>query len=195
MHEQAKSIGGQPIQGSVNLSRRRFVQALTVGAAVSVAMPQICLASSALERRLRFYHVRTGERLSIVYAENGKYVPEALIKIAFFLRDHRSGDVHQIDPPLLDLLHDLVSMTRQNATFDVVSAYRSPETNAMLRKRIKRVAKKSLHMQGRAVDVKLGKLDAQTLRGAAVKLARGGVGYYSQSGFLHLDTGPFRTWS
>jgi uncharacterized protein YcbK (DUF882 family) len=136
----------------------------------------------------------TGDRLRLTYFERGLYIEDALQEIDYILRDHHTGDIHPIDPALLDQLYDLKLRLGVSRPFNVISGYRSPETNANLRRHSDGVAKHSLHMQGRAVDIRLPGYDVSTIRDAALSMERGGVGYYSASNFIHLDTGDFRTW-
>ncbi len=150
-------------------------------------------ATAATRRSLSFLHLHTDERLSVTYFEDGRYLPHALGRIHHLLRDFRTGDVHVIDPGLLDILHAL-SAELGERTFEVISGYRSPATNGMLRKNSDGVAKKSMHLQGRAIDVRLPGLATSRLRDAATGLARGGVGYYAALDFVHLDTGRIRSW-
>lgn len=136
----------------------------------------------------------TGDRLRLTYFERGLYIEDALQEIDYVLRDYHTGDVHPIDPALLDQLHELKLRLGVSRPFNVISGYRSPETNANLRRHSDGVAKNSLHMQGRAVDIRLDGYDVRTIRDAALSMQRGGVGYYSASNFVHLDTGDLRTW-
>jgi uncharacterized protein YcbK (DUF882 family) len=130
----------------------------------------------------------------VVYYSDGGYLPEALRQINHLLRDFRTEEIHVIDLNLLDTLHDLAASTGSGGVYDVISGYRSPATNAQLRKKSNGVAKRSLHMLGRAIDVRLADVDSKILRDAAIRLKKGGVGYYARSDFVHLDTGRFRTW-
>ncbi|MEI7796743.1 MAG: DUF882 domain-containing protein [Methylococcaceae bacterium] len=136
----------------------------------------------------------TGDRLRLTYFERGLYIEDALQEIDYILRDYHTGDIHPIDPALLDQLYDLKLSLGVSRPFNIISGYRSPETNANLRRHSDGVAKHSLHMQGRAVDIRLEGYDVRTIRDAALSMQRGGVGYYSESNFVHLDTGDFRTW-
>lgn len=148
------------------------------------------------QRELSFYHTHTGKRLNVVYWKDGDYVNEALSKINRFLSDFRTGDLVEMDPQLLDLIHDVRESLNSNGTYHVVSAYRSPKTNDMLRKRsaASGVARKSQHLLGKAIDVRLEGVPTATLRDAALRLQRGGVGYYKASDFVHMDTGRVRRW-
>ena len=145
-------------------------------------------------RRLAFYHTHTGETLDIVYSERGIYVPDALAEIHHLFRDFRTGDVHPIDPALLDVLHDVQHATGSSGHFEIISAYRSPATNRMLASRSHGVADHSLHLQGQAIDVRLPGVRTVDLRTAGLRLGSGGVGYYPESDFVHLDTGRVRSW-
>ncbi|MGI9333149.1 MAG: DUF882 domain-containing protein [Gammaproteobacteria bacterium] len=152
------------------------------------------IAAASDRKALSFVHTHTLEELSLTFAENGRYVPDALGALNLLLRDHRSDESCPMDPKLFDMLHSLQVRAGTAGPFEIISAYRSPATNAMLRKKSKGVAKRSFHMQGRAVDVRLRGFDTVQLRQAALDLELGGVGYYAKSDFLHLDTGTFRTW-
>lgn len=147
-------------------------------------------------RELSFYHTHTGKRLDIVYAKNGAYIPSALDEINRFLFDFRTGDTAEMDPALLDLIYDVRATLDSDATYQVVSAYRSPKTNEMLRGRSKNtgVARKSQHLLGKAIDVRLEGVPTRKLRDTALAMRRGGVGYYEASDFVHMDTGRPRSW-
>ena len=185
-------------QGSgTGLHRRRVVQlgALAMGA---VVIPRLALAhpssSTPAERSLSLYNNHTREHLKVVYWVDGDYVPEALSDINHLLRDHRTDQVASMDPALLDLLYDLGHKIGARHPFHVISAYRSPKTNAKLRQRSKRVAKRSQHMYGKAVDIYVPGYKLADLRRAALSLRRGGVGYYPRSNFIHVDTARVRFW-
>ena len=179
---------------AVCLSRRHFLRALAgAGAAVTVAQPALAAAASA-PRRLAFVHTHTSETLDIDYADLAGYVPAALQRVNEFLRDFRTDEVHAIDPTLLDLLHALARRARADEPFHVISGYRSPRTNHALRSKSSGVARYSLHMEGKAIDIRIPDVKLATLRDTARLLRRGGVGYYPDSGFVHVDTGRVRTW-
>jgi uncharacterized protein YcbK (DUF882 family) len=184
-------IGGSPSAG-----RRRFVTGL--GAAVAAPFIVLPRRAGATEgsRTLQFLHTHTNETLEITYAVAGRYVSNALATVRHFLRDFRNGAMHDIDPALLDQLHRLASATSTRTPFEVISGYRSPETNAMLQKQGHGVASHSLHLQGRAIDVRLADVSLEDLRDAALSMRAGGVGYYpsADSNFVHIDTGRVRTW-
>lgn len=178
-----------------NPIRRRLLTNL--GAALLTgASTRISMASSApLERRLSFSSLHTGENLDTVFWVAGEYQIDALREINHILRDWRAEETRPIDTGLLDLLCALRNRLDSTRPFEIISGYRSPATNKTLRKRGGGgVAKKSLHMQGMAVDIRLPGRRLTDLRNAAIALRRGGVGYYPRSGFVHVDTGRVRRW-
>lgn len=147
--------------------------------------------------RLRLYHTHTGEWLDIVYRRGDSYLPEALARLDMFLRDHRTGEVHHYDPRVFDLLHELAtSVHTPDSQIDVICGYRTPWSNEFLRHRSAHtgVAQHSLHMQAEAIDIRLPGVATAVVRDAALKLARGGVGYYRASDFVHVDVGRIRRW-
>lgn len=150
-------------------------------------------AARVTARTLSLRHLHTGEDLRVTYWANGRYIPGATSRLNYFLRDWRNNQVKRIDPRLFDLLFDLRRKMDSSQPFEIVSAYRSPQTNAMLAAEFSGVARNSLHMQGMAADVILPGRDVSRLRRAAVAMKRGGVGYYSER-FVHLDVGPVRSW-
>lgn len=145
-------------------------------------------------RKLSFYNTHTEETLDAAYCVRGLYCPDALQDINRILRDHRTGEVAPIDPGLLDLLHALSRRVGTRSPFHIISGYRSPVTNANLRDRSRNVARYSLHMAGKAVDIRLPDCDLGSLRRAALDLKRGGVGFYPGSNFVHVDVGRVRFW-
>ena len=145
-------------------------------------------------KRLAFYNTHTGESLDLCYYDRGVYCPEALDRLNHLLRDHRTGQVHDIDPRLLDNLYALSRKIGRHSPFHIISGYRSPETNAMLRKKTSGVARTSFHTKGRAIDIRLPGYSTQRLRNACIAMKSGGVGYYADSNFVHIDTGPIRCW-
>jgi uncharacterized protein YcbK (DUF882 family) len=175
-------------------SRRLFLRGLAGACAAAVVAPRPLLAGLREERILSFVHTHTRERLTVPYFADGAYLPEGLDSLKGFLRDHRTGDEHEIDPSLYDLLNDLRLATGTKSPFQVISGYRSPRTNTMLREHGGGVARGSLHLEGRAIDVRLADLGTAALRDAAIELQRGGVGYYRGPDFVHVDTGRVRRW-
>jgi uncharacterized protein YcbK (DUF882 family) len=145
-------------------------------------------------RRIALMNLHTGEQLDIEYFRDGGYNGDALVQIRKVLRDFRTGDMHEIDPHLMDYLAAVAAELGAEARFSVISGYRSPQTNAKLHEQSAGVAQHSLHMQGRAIDVRMAGIDCADLAAHAQGLRRGGVGYYHASNFVHLDTGAFRTW-
>ena len=152
------------------------------------------LAGSIGTRSLAFEHTHTGETLSTVYFEGGTYVPSALESINVLLRDFRTETVYPIEPQLLDRLYTLQASIGNDTAFQVICGYRSPQTNNMLRARSSGVAEHSLHMQGRAIDIRLPGVDTAQLAVLARRAVAGGVGYYRVSDFVHVDTGALRHW-
>jgi uncharacterized protein YcbK (DUF882 family) len=189
----------EPASGLILPARRRLLGALAA-APLALALPGLARAGKAQPaggfRALEFLHLHTGERLEVEYFSAGQYVPDALQAVNHLLRDFRTGDVAEMDPGLLDVLHRLRETTGSQQPFQIISAYRSPQTNEMLRGRNARsgVATTSLHMRGQAMDIRLGDVALTDLRDAAMSLQAGGVGYYAKSNFVHVDTGRVRSW-
>jgi len=145
-------------------------------------------------KRIALLNLHTSEKLDVEFYRDGAYVPDALAAVEVLLRDFRNGERHAIDPKLMDYLHAVALTIGVDPVFRVISGYRSPHTNEMLREHSSGVSQHSLHMQGRAIDVRVAGVDCADLAAHALALSRGGVGYYRQSDFVHLDTGNFRTW-
>ena len=188
------------VDGRRGSSRRTFLR-MTAAAAAAAVLPvpglEAADARRAGDRVLSFYNTHTRERLEAIYCCDGVYQPRALARIDHILRDVRRNEVLPIDPALLDLLHDLRGSLATSAPFHIISGYRSPWTNALLRERggsHTGVAQRSLHMVGKAIDIRVPGVQLETLRGAARQLARGGVGFYPASDFVHVDTGRVRSW-
>ena len=160
---------------------------------VPTPAPQLRSAGHA-PRWLKLHNIHTQEKLEAVYFEKGEYVPDAVQALDKVLRDYRTGDVYSMHPELFDTLADLAQKTQTKAHFQVISGYRSPKTNAMLHERSGQVAKRSLHMDGKAIDIYLEDVALDRVRAAALDLGRGGVGYYPTSNFVHVDVGPVRRW-
>jgi uncharacterized protein YcbK (DUF882 family) len=181
-----------------SLTRRDFL-----GRAV-LAAPAVLVADSAFaaiagpaalaSRALSLHHTHTGEKLTAEYFVRGAYVPDALAAINHHLRDFRTSEEHLIDPALLDLLHRLSAVTETTKPFQVISGFRSPKTNQRLREKSAGVAASSLHMVGKAIDIRLADVPLPALRAAALDLKAGGVGFYPDSDFVHVDTGRVRRW-
>jgi len=176
-------------------SRRRLLGwSLAAGCGLLAGGVGAASAATAAARQLAFHCLHTGETVSAVYWEGGRYLADGLAEIDHVLRDFRTGDVRRIDPGLLDLVHRLRGVMDSKRPVHVISGYRSPATNAMLARRSNGVAKNSYHVKGMAVDLRLPDRRLEDLRAAALALAGGGVGYYPRSDFVHMDTGPVRTW-
>ena len=182
--------------GTVGAVGRRRMLGLSGAAAVTGVLGWSGAARAAVgaPRTLRFESVHTDECLEVTYWRDGRYLPEALGAIDYHLRDFRTGDVLPIDSLLLDLLHAVNTRLDNRAPLLVISGYRSPATNAMLAARSPNVSKTSLHMRGMAIDVRLPDVPLATLRDTGLELGWGGVGYYPDDKFVHLDTGPVRAW-
>lgn len=178
--------------GAGTAGRRRVLRALALAPLALAARPALAIAPSEV-RSLSFRHTHTDERLSVTYLAGGAYLRDALAQIDAFLRDFRTGESHAIDQGLLDVLFSL-ARGLDGGVFEVISAYRSPATNARLAANSSGVSRNSLHMQGRAIDVRLAGVDTRLLRAAAIDLRAGGVGFYPGQDFVHLDTGHPRTW-
>jgi len=156
--------------------------------------PAAVKASSLQDCQLSFRHTHTDETLKVIYRSEGDYIPSALTQINRLLRDFRTGEVQPIDPALMDILY-AVGASCGSHTFEIISGFRSPATNAMLKRTGGGgVAKHSLHLEGRAIDVRIPGIDSARLRDAALTLGLGGVGYYPIEDFVHLDTGRVRSW-
>ncbi len=184
--------------GALQASRRTFLKAglvTTIGMALPATSFARLITSTTSEKSLSLYNTHTGEsRNNVVFWADGRYVPENLREINHLLRDHRTGDVQKIDPELFDLLHTVNQLLCASAPFHIISGYRSRATNSSLRQNSKGVAKRSFHTLGQAIDIRVPGCDIRNIREAALNLSRGGVGYYPESDFVHLDTGPVRSW-
>jgi uncharacterized protein YcbK (DUF882 family) len=175
-------------------ARRSFLQAF-LGTSTALAAPSLWASVHRTpERSLAFRNLHTGESLQATFWAEGRYLEDELQAVNRVLRDHRSGDVHPMDPKLLDMLYALQHSVGVGGAFHIISAYRSPATNQKLRSKSGGVAKKSLHMQGKAIDIRLPGCELKDLRNAALALQAGGVGYYAKSNFIHVDTGRVRRW-
>lgn len=179
------------------LERRSFIK-------VGILIASTCFAPrSAIgairdylspERKLHLVNLHTGESLKTVYWSGGKYLSKALTDIDHVLRDHRTGEIRPIDTRLLDLLYVIGKRLETQRPFHIISGYRSPATNSFLRKKGYGVARHSLHMQGKAVDIRMPACDLSSLRHVAIALREGGVGYYPRANFVHVDVGRVRYW-
>ena len=182
-------------QGSTCSIRRGILRGAACGLLGGLPLAR-ALATPAprLPRSLSFVHTHTGEQLSTRYFDGGAYVPEALGQLNHLLRDFRNDAVMSMDAGLFDLLWELQAAADRDATFEIISAYRSPATNTMLHRRSSGVAEHSQHMLGKAIDIRVSGFSTVRLASLARNLARGGVGYYARSDFVHVDTGRVRYW-
>ena len=171
--------------------KHRFCQLLLTA---SLLGPASSLQPAEDVRDLSFYHTHTSEELSVTYYANGQYDTAALAKLNHFLRDFRTGGATEMDPGVFDILFYIQQSSGSTGVFEVISGYRSPATNEMLRGKSGGVARNSQHLLGKAIDVRLTDLDTARLRDVALDLERGGVGYYDESDFVHVDTGRVRRW-
>lgn len=175
-------------------NRREFIgKSLQIITGIALLSPAHSIAKKLDVRDLSFYHTHTGKELDVTYKIAGRYDPIALKKVNYHLRDFRTHETHPISPKLLDILYKIKKQAG-GGTYEVISGYRSPKTNSMLRSRSNGVAKRSLHMKGMAIDVRLSGLRTKDLRDIARSIKGGGVGYYAKSDFVHLDTGRVRIW-
>ena len=175
---------------------RRALLRAGAAALLSASLPGVARAvTMPRARKLKLENLHTGERLVAEYCVDDCYHPDALQAINHILRDYRTGDVHTIDPRLLDLLHDLNGRLETDAAFQVISGFRSPHTNAMLHERSHGVASKSLHTQGMAIDIRVPGRALKAVHATALSLDRGGVGLYPTSDFVHVDVGRVRHWN
>jgi uncharacterized protein YcbK (DUF882 family) len=180
------------------LARRHFLRH-TGRLAMAGAVPALAPAARAMvpggARELALVHTHTHERVQLTFARGEQYDAQALATLNHFLRDHYTGEVGAIDPLLFELLHRVQATLGAHGAFEVISGFRCDATNTLLRRnRGGGVARRSLHLEGRALDVRLPGVPLTALRDAALSLAGGGVGYYAQSGFVHIDTGRVRSW-
>lgn len=183
------------------LNRRRFLGIGAAAAAAAVVPSRVRAATvpktGVPERVLSFFNTHTGERLKAAYCCGGVYRPEVLQQVNHILRDFRANEIKPIDPTLLDLLHELGGTLETDQPFHIISGYRSPHTNAILRERggaMTGVASHSLHMEGKAIDIRVPGVRLDNLRAAARSLKLGGVGFYPEPNFVHVDTGRVRQW-
>lgn len=187
----------QPHKQMRSISRRGFLKAGVVSLGSCIFPQALMGAVSGIispTRALAFYNLHTGERLKTVYWSLGAYVPEALDDINHILRDFRTGEIKPIETGLLDLLYTLRGRVESQEALHIISGYRSPDTNAQLSENSCGIAKNSLHMQGKAADIRLPGCSLEALHKAAVALKVGGVGYYPASDFVHVDIGRVRYW-
>ena len=182
---------------STSFSRRALLGAFAATALVSA--PTYSKAAGLLRgsgdiRRIKMYSARTGEKIDMIYWVEGDYIKDAVHEVNHFMRDWRTGDVKNMDLRTIDIMAASLNLLDVNEPFMLLSGYRSPKTNAMLRSRSSGVAKNSLHLKGQAADLRLSSRSVSQIGRAAASCAAGGVGRYSGSNFVHMDCGPVRTW-
>jgi len=180
-------------QNNTTLMTRRSFLGSTACLAASLCLPGFASAGVKKYMPLSFYHTHTGERMEILY-KPGCYMGSIQHALEYFLRDFRTGEIHTLDSELFDTLYVIKKCCGRSTPFEVISGYRSPKTNAFLRKKTSGVARKSLHMEGRAIDIRLAGLPTDMLRDLAISVHNGGVGFYPKSDFVHIDTGRKRSW-
>lgn len=183
------------------LSRRQFITRTLIGASALAVAPFFLNAAEAANflatpaRTIALSNLHTGEQCALTYFEQGRYVPGALATINRILRDHRNDEVHPMDTALLDLLTALHGRLDSTQPFEVISGYRSPESNAAMHARSGGVASHSLHMEGKAIDIRVPGRELSRVHMTALAMGLGGVGYYPTSDFVHVDTGRVRQWN
>lgn len=179
----------------MDITRRRFLQVGLVGAACLAARPAMSFAGrSSGMKELAFHNLHTDERLRVTFWKNGSYDRSALSKIHHILRDFRTGDVYPIAQNLIELLHDMQARLRTDVPIEIISGYRSPQTNDRLADSSDGVARQSLHTKGLATDLRMRGVTLRQLQMTALLMQRGGVGYYPKSDFVHVDVGRVRHW-
>lgn len=193
---QSEAPAQQNVQVQV-ITRRGLLRAGVLAAAALLAekSPVLAALRRGEPRRLRMLNTHTLERVDVIYFEGGRYVPSSIEELNHLLRDHRTGEVFPMDPDVLDIAWGLArAVGRSGGEFEIISGYRSKETNDYLWRTGRKVAKNSLHCQGMAIDLRMPGVSLRRLRDAAVAMARGGVGYYPRPEFVHVDTGRVRRW-
>lgn len=178
------------------MNRRIFLRsaaAITGSSIVPTAFANLTSATE-VEKELHLYNIHTGEFVKTTFQQAGQYDQQGLDQLDHLLRDHRSGESTLISRTLLDDIHTLQQLFKPNQAIEIISGYRSPKTNERLRAMGHGVAKRSLHMQGKAIDIRIPGINLRQVRKAALALKSGGVGYYPKSGFIHLDVGRVRQW-
>ena len=178
------------------MQRRAFLKSSLLLAAPTLSIPALANTAQAApgERTLRLYNTHTGESVRSVFWAEGQFIPEGLKDLNKVLRDHRNNKIAEMDPQLLLLLDEVNGKLGNGKELHIISGYRSPESNAKLHANSNGVAKRSMHMDGKAIDIRLPGKDLKTLHKAAMSLKGGGVGYYPDSQFVHMDTGRVRYW-
>jgi uncharacterized protein YcbK (DUF882 family) len=184
------------MMNKLSLHRRQFLHVAGAGlAGAALVRPAFAAQAPAVQTRtLTLFNLHTGDTFTGAYWDKGAFVPDAAAEIARVMRDHRNNEIHDIDPHLFDVLSDLGCTLETKAPFQIISGYRSPASNAALHEASDGVATHSLHMDGKAIDIRVKGVACEHLRDAALSLQRGGVGFYPASDFVHVDTGRIRRW-
>jgi uncharacterized protein YcbK (DUF882 family) len=191
-----RSKGHQGHQATGGISRRTFLTRVGVAAAGALLLPSADAFANMLskQRRITLFNTNTREEWGFVCAPQQNYDTDLLADFSHFLRDHRTDEARIMDPALLDLLYAVTVLSGGSGEYKIISGYRTPETNQMLRKVSHGVAEHSMHIQGKAIDLRTEDLSIRTIQQVALALQQGGVGYYPSSDFVHLDTGEIRAW-
>lgn len=184
----------QHIESTHNPARRGFLRGCSSALLLASGLVPFEIAAAATRREISLINTHTRERLKLCYFRDGEFVADACQRLDHLLRDFRSGEVYPIDPKLYDMVYAIQTEIGHRGQVEIISGYRSPATNEKLRNGSSGVAKRSLHMQGQALDIRLSGVDSARVRDAARALKTGGVGYYKKSDFVHLDTGRVRYW-
>jgi uncharacterized protein YcbK (DUF882 family) len=180
-----------------SMSRRRFLKLGLFTAGIYIWPAPLAANAWDLpvpDRALSFHNLHTEENLDTVYWKQGRYLRAGLDAIDYILRDYRTGEIHSMDTEVLDLLYAIRTALQVRQPFHVISGYRSPRTNAFLCESGRGVARNSLHIQGKAADIRIPEIELSLLRDVTMSLKRGGVGYYPSSNFVHVDVGRVRYW-
>lgn len=191
-----RSKGQQSLSAKGGISRRGFLTRVGIAAAGSLLLPSADAFANVLgkQRKISLFNTNTKEEWGFVCAPQQNYDTNLLSDFSHFLRDHRTDEARIMDPALLDLLYAVTVLTGGRGEYNIISGYRTPETNQMLRKYSHGVAEHSLHIQGKAIDLRTEDVGIRTIQQVALALQQGGVGYYPSSDFVHLDTGEIRSW-
>lgn len=181
---------------TATISRRGFLTRSTMAAAGALLLPSTKSFGNILseERTLTFHNVNTNEELSIRCCPEKDYDRETRLRFSGLMRDHHADEVREMDPGLIDILFAMSVFTGNSGPIKILSGYRSPETNSWLKSFNHGVAEHSMHIEGKAIDIRMEDVNTRTIRDAGLALAMGGVGYYPNSNFVHLDTGSIRSW-
>lgn len=191
-----RSKGRNGHQAAGGISRRAFLTQVGIAAAGSLLLPSADAFANTLgkQRKITLFNTNTREEWGFLCSPQQNYDTDLLSDFSHFLRDHRTDEARIMDPALLDLLYAVTVLTGGRGEYNIISGYRTPETNQMLRKISHGVAEHSLHIQGKAIDLRSEDLSIRTIQQVALALQQGGVGYYPSSDFVHLDTGEIRSW-